>query len=204
MNFRYKKAFVYFISPKRIYPRFSGKIRVKIGLAYDPDKRKRQLQTGADRLLTHYRPPLMFLTRENADNFETWAQNYAERKGKRLVYPGGREFFEISPSVVGEIVDKYRRITGRHAPKFNVPSPIGFLIGCFLAVFYFLTAPLRPWIWITTVFGIYCKDKYGITPNNLILTHLFIVFLVIHVSVGRSVKAIVRPVAKFLKDDDSK
>lgn len=194
-----RRTYVYFFTGKRKYPRLNGKIRVKIGIAYDVGKRRRQLQTGRDTLLVQYRPPLWFDYREDAVDFETWAHQYASKRGERLIFPGGREFFEISPSVVGEIVAKYKEITGRKPLSFFIPKPIKFVAGLAILLFLAISFPLRPLVWLGTVVGIYCKEKYGITPAGWLLVHLFLFFLVIQVRIAKMSRFVFAPIFRRIK-----
>jgi ABC-type uncharacterized transport system permease subunit len=131
---------------------------------------------------------LIFFDRNKAIDFETWAHNYASVRGRRLVFPGGKEFFELSPRVIGEIVAKYRELTGRSTFRFFIPKPVRLCLGILYLAFLGISLPLRPVVWISTIVGIYCREKYGITPAGWLLSHLLIFFCVLIIRVCRIIR----------------
>ena len=176
-----RRTYVYFISSDPAWERLiRGKIRVKIGEGYSPDGRKRELQTGNPRRLYNLRSPIAFHSKRDAQQFEAWAHRYAETRSKRILLPGGREFFDLKPHIIDEIRAKRFGFNCVKSDPFWFRALVwllpewldwflGFLVYCVLW-------PFKPFFWfceLMSQIGDAIEERFGYRPAGWILMYLF-------------------------------
>lgn len=149
-----------------------GKIFVKIGIAFDPEKRLKQLQTGSPYPLIQIRPPLGFADRKEAFAFEAWAHRTAESLGGKIGSNGGKEFFLVHPKILQLFARQYRKSQGRKPVRVFIPKTVRAFLGFWVFIWFGILQILKPWILFTDFISANFRAITGKTPIGWFFSYL--------------------------------